>query len=118
MIGHLLTHTVDVYRPSKAQDAVGGFAETFSLVAEDVDVMPSQPTSEEQRIAAQGGATLDYVLYALSTQDIRRGDELAGQLPSPTNVVQRVKVIAVVRNSRTTYTRLNCQVIQRKTGGA
>lgn len=118
MIGHLLTHTVDVYRPAKTQDTVGGFVETFTLVAEDVDVMPSQPTSEEQRVAAQGGATLDYALYALSGEDIRRGDELAGSLPSPTNAVQRVKVLAVVRNSRSTYTRLNCQVIQRKTGGA
>ena len=118
MIGHLLTHVVELHRPDKTQDTVGGHAETFTLVTDELRVMPAQPQAEEQRIAAQGGATLDYVLYALSGSDVRRGDEIAGALPSPTNVVQRVKVWGVVRNSRSTYTRLQCQVIQRKTGGA
>src|SRR5688572_28306838 len=118
MIGHLLPPPGALYRPSKTKAPVGGPAEPFALVSSTLKVMPAQPQPEEQRIVAQGGATLDYVLYALSGADVRRGDEIAGTLPSPTNVVQRVKVWGVVRNSRSTYTRLQCQVIQRKPGGA
>jgi hypothetical protein len=112
MIGHLLNRTLTVWRPETVVDDVGGQTVTFAQ-AGTVRAMVSQPTPAEQSIGDhQWGAELTHVVHALADADVRRGDELGGDLPSDVPASRRLRVLAVVRNSRETYTRASCEVTQ------
>ncbi len=105
MIGHLLNSTATVYRPAFAADGRGGRSTTFSGVG-TIRVKVGQPSAEEREIAARGGATLSHVVHAPYGTDVRRGDELA------VGGVRRLRVIDVVTNSRQSYVRVDCEVVQ------
>jgi hypothetical protein len=108
MIGHLTTHTLTVHRPSTVADGIGGTTVTYSEVGE-VRVQMSQPTVEERMLAQQSGAELDHVLHGVTGLDVRRGDELDGDLPPDVPAGRRLRVTAVISNSRKTYTRIETE---------
>jgi hypothetical protein len=110
MIAHLLVTELEVWRPSTVTDAVGGQTVTRALVA-TVRASVSQPTAAERQLGERWGADLDQVVYLDASVDVRRGDELAGVIPSGVGDA-RLRVLDVTRNSRTTYTRADCEAIQ------
>jgi head-tail adaptor len=111
VIGHL-THTLlTVHRPTSTDDGMGGQTVTFSEVG-NIRAQVNQPTAEERMLAQQAGVELSHVLHAVAGVDVRRGDELAGDLPSGVAADHRLRVAAVVSNSRSTYTRIECEVVQ------
>lgn len=105
MIGHLLNSSVTVYRPLFAADGRGGRIKTMAAVG-TIRAKVDQPAAAERAVAAQEGATLTHVVHAAYSADVDRGDELDVGGP------RRLRVLAVVNNSRRTYKRLECQVIQ------
>jgi SPP1 family predicted phage head-tail adaptor len=105
MIGHLLNSTVTVYRATYVTDAVGGRTKTFAEV-DTVRAMVAQPGAEERNAAAQRGAELDHVIYVEHGANVERGDELDN------GGARRLRVTSIVTNSRATYARLECQVVQ------
>lgn len=114
MIGHLLVSTLTVHRPISTDDGLGG-TEVVMVEAGDIAAQVSQPTPVELQVAAQWGAQLTHVIHAAAGADVRRGDELAGDLPSDVPEGRRLRVISTVSNSRTTYTRVLCEVVQAET---
>lgn len=111
MIGHLALTELTVHRPSTVDDGVGGQAVTYSEVGE-IRAQVNQPTVEERRLAQQAGALLSHVLHTVAGADVRRGDELDGDLPSEVPADRRLRVISTVSNSRSTYLRIECEVTQ------
>lgn len=109
MIGHLLTRTADVYRPSTATDAVGGQTVTLEA-AGTVRVKAGQPTTEERRTAGAWAAELTHVVHSARGTDIRRGDQLdlGGTL--------RLRVLATIEDSHRTYLRADCEAFQPEGG--
>jgi SPP1 family predicted phage head-tail adaptor len=105
MIGHLLNSAVTVYRPGFTADDVGGRTKVFAEVG-TIRVKVDQPSEAERMIAAQMGAVLTHVLHAPYGADVERADEI------DTGGPRRLRVVAVVNNSRLTYTRIECQVIE------
>lgn len=105
MLGHLLNESLTVYRPSFAADGSGGrtitLAETGAIRAQ-----VSQPSAEERTLAEQAGASLDYVVHTTTGADAQRDDVLEDGDGA------RYRVLAVVHNSRDTYKRLECEVVQ------
>jgi hypothetical protein len=112
LIEHLLTQTLDHYRPMYDLDAGGGQALTGYQPLGPLRCMVSQPSSAEvQDAAARWGAALTHVVHALADADVRRGDELGGPIPSMQDG-ERLRVIAVIANSRLTYMRIQCETVQ------
>lgn len=105
MIGHLLNTTLDVYRPSFTPDGRGGQTETIASVG-TIRAQVNQPTAEERMVAAQNGANLTHVVHTTFGADVERGDEL------DEGGARRLRVLAVITNSRHTYARLECEVTQ------
>lgn len=111
MIGHLTRTLLTVHRPSTVADGIGGTTVAFVQVGQ-VRVQVNQPTVEERMLAQQSGVGLSHVLHAVAGSDVRRGDELDGDLPSDVPEGRRLRVVAAVSNSRTTYLRLECEITQ------
>lgn len=111
MIEHLLTHTLTLYRPTTTVDTGGGQAVTFDVVG-SLRCKPNQPTPAEVQAAGVWGARLSHVVHCLPTEDVRRGDELGGDLPSDVASGERLRVMAVISDSHETYRRLECETVQ------
>lgn len=111
MIGHLTRTPLTVHRPATASDGMGGQTVTYTAAGE-IRVQVNQPTTDERMLAQQAGVDLTHILHAVAGVDVRRGDELDGDLPSPLDDGKRLRVFAVVSNSRTTYTRIECETVQ------
>lgn len=105
MIGPLLNSTVTIYRPSFVADGRGGRTTTFASQGA-VAAKVGQPAQVEGVIAGRDGAMLLTPVHLAASTDVRRGDEL------DTGGDRRLRVVAVVTNSRTTYKRADCEVIQ------
>lgn len=105
MIGHRLNTTLTVYRTSYVADGAGGRTASEVEVG-DVRAQVSQPTAQERLAAGQMGASLSHVVHVLPTEDVQRGDELDN------GGARRLRVRAVVQDSRATYLRLECEVVQ------
>lgn len=105
MIGHRLNTTLTVLRPSRTPDGAGGSTETLVTVG-TIRAQVSQPTAAERVAAQQLGANLTHVVHTTATADVDRGDRLNAGGPWP------LRVLAVVKNSRSTYKRLECEVAQ------
>ena len=115
-IDHLLNRELTVWRPSTDTDDVGGQTLTWAEIG-PVPVMVSQPRADERTVAGQAGAQLSHVVHTRSTADVARGDELAGDLPSDIPEGHRLRVLAVVSDSRGTYRRLATEAVQAEPGG-
>jgi len=111
VIGHLLLTALTVHRPTAASDGMGGQTVTYTEAGE-IRAQVNQPTVEERMLAQQAGAELSHVLHAVYGADVRRGDELDGDLPSDVPDGHRLRVISAVSNSRSTYTRIEAEVVQ------
>jgi hypothetical protein len=111
VISHLLDRALTVYRPTAEGDGAGGQTVTHAA-AGDVRAMVSQPNAAERETASQHGVRLSHIVYAEPGADVRRGDQLGGELPSDVPAGSRLRVIAIVRNSRSTYTRIECEITQ------
>lgn len=105
MIRHRLNSSLTVYRASYAADGAGGRTKTFASHG-TIRAQVNQPTAQERMVAAQLGADLSHVIHTTSTADVERGDELDAGGP------RRLRVMAVIQNSRMTYKRLECQVVE------
>lgn len=105
MIRHRLNSSLTVYRATYVADGAGGRTKTFAPVG-TIRGQVNQPSAQERLVAAQQGANLTHVVHALPTADVVRGDEL------DTGGLHRLRVLAVVQNSRLTYKRLECEVVQ------
>lgn len=105
MITHLLNSTVTVYRPAHAADGRGGRTSTFASQG-TVRAKVGQPSQAEGVIAGRDGAMLLTPVHLAYAADVRRGDEL------DTGGARRLRVVAVVTDSRTTYKRADCEVVQ------
>lgn len=105
MIAHRLNSTLTVYRATYVDDGAGGRTKT-SAVAGTIRAQVNQPTAQERLAAAQLGAELSHVIHTTFGADVERGDELdAGG-------ARRLRVRAVFNDSRETYKRLECEVVQ------
>lgn len=105
MIGPLLNSALTVYRPSFADDGAGGRTATLAEQG-TIRAQVSQPSAEERVLAEQAGASLDYVVHTTYGADVQRDDELEDDAGA------RFRVLASVTNSRHTYKRLECEVVQ------
>lgn len=105
MIDHLLNSTATVYRATTAADGRGGRTSTFASVG-TVRAKVGQPSQAEGVTAGQDGANLLTPVHVAYSADVRRGDEL------DTGGPRRLRVVAVVSDSRRTYKRADCEVIQ------
>lgn len=105
MIGHRLNDTLTVYRAAYVADGAGGRTKTFAE-AGTIRAQVSQPTAAERQVAAQVGALLTHVVHTTYGADVERGDELDTDGP------RRLRVVGVLHDSRRTYTRLECEVVQ------
>jgi head-tail adaptor len=105
VIGPLLNTTVTVYRPAFVADGRGGRTQTFASQG-TVRAKVGQPAQVEGIIAGRDGAMLLTPVHVAFAADVRRGDELdAGG-------TRRLRVVAVVNDSRETYKRADCEVVQ------
>lgn len=111
MIGHLARTPLTVHRPTVVDDGMGGQTDTFAAVG-TVRALISQPTADEVQTAARFGARLAHVLHVERHEDVRRLDELDGDLPSSVEAGWRLRVWAVVSDSHSTYLRVQCEVTQ------
>lgn len=105
MIGHLFNTPIVSYRPGYSSDGAGGRSRAFTLV-DSFYGQVNQPTTAAQTVAAQTGANLTHVVHVARSVDVRRGDEIE------TKDGLRLRVVAVVENSRRTYKRLDCEAVQ------
>jgi SPP1 family predicted phage head-tail adaptor len=105
MIRHRLNETVTVYRASFVDDGAGGRTKTFAEVG-DIRAQVNQPSAQERLAAAQLGAELSHVVHTTYGADVERGDELDAGL------ARRLRVRDVMHDSRRTYYRLECEVVQ------
>ncbi len=105
MIAHRLNSTLTVYRATYADDGAGGRTKTFASVG-TIRAQVNQPGATERLAAAQLGAELSHVVHTIFTADVEEGDELDAGGP------RRLRVRAVLNDSRETYKRLECEVVQ------
>jgi SPP1 family predicted phage head-tail adaptor len=105
VIGHRLNDELTVYRATRTTDSVGGRTSAFASVG-TIRAQVSQPSMEEREVAAQTGANLTHVVHTNYGADVARGDEL------DTGSDRRLRVVAVLHDSRRTYFRLECEVTQ------
>ena len=111
MIDHLLDRDLSLYRPSTTTDSGGGQVVSFTQVG-TVRAKVNQPTPAEREAAGQWGARLSHVVHTVFSNDVRRGDELAGDLPSDIPADSRLRVLAVISNSYETYKRCETEIVQ------
>jgi head-tail adaptor len=105
VIGPLLNSTVTVYRVTHVADGRGGRTGTFASQG-TVRAKVGQPAQVEGVVAGREGAMLLTPVHVAYAADVQRGDELdAGG-------DRRLRVVAVVNDSRLTYKRCDCEVIQ------
>ncbi|HMA26080.1 MAG: phage head closure protein [Solirubrobacterales bacterium] len=110
MIRHLLNVTLTVYRPEQTSDGRGGT--TVEYVSQgDIRAMVSRPSPEERVAAEQAGSRISHVVYTTHGADVVRGDQLDGD-GIPFETATRLRVLAAISNSRTTYLRLECEAVQ------
>lgn len=105
MIGHLLNADLVVYRPSYSADGRGGRSKSFAEL-DTIRGQVCQATAQERLVASQLGAKLTHVVYAAAGVDVDRGDELDD------GGARRLRVVDVLADSRATYTRLECVVVE------
>lgn len=106
MIRHLLNTNVDVYRASFTNDGRGGRTSSMSKVGTiRARVMPL-PKMLEERVAGEMAELEFYVAHVLADADVQREDEL------DTGLARRLRVLAVVKDSSSTYKRLECQLVE------
>lgn len=105
MIAHRLNEELTVYRATDTPDGAGGTTRAFASVG-TIRAQVSQPNAAERQVAAQVGAHLTHVVHASYGVDVQRGDELDHDGP------RRLRVVGVLNDSRRTYTRLECEVVQ------
>lgn len=105
MIAHLLNASADVYRATLTPDGRGGHSRAFAQVGV-VRVKVNQPSTEERLTASRLGAPLPNRVHTTVGADVERGDEL------DVGHARRLRVVAVVSNSRLTYKRLECEEVQ------
>ena len=105
MIAHLLNTTVTVYRATYAADGAGGRTSTMASQG-TVRAKVGQPAQVEGIIAGRDGAMLLTPVHVEFAADVQRGDHL------DTGGDRRLRVVAVVNDSRRTYKRADCEVIQ------
>lgn len=105
MIEHLLNSSVTVYRASFVDDGSGGRTRSWASIG-SIRAKVGQPVAPESSVASQDGAKLMHVVHVSYGADVERGDEL------DTGGPRRLRVVAVVNNSRLTYARLECEVLQ------
>ena len=105
MIGHRLNSTLTVYRATYVADGAGGRTKLMVPV-DTIRAQVNQPTAAERAAAAQLGAALSHVVHTTYGADVQRGDELDN------GGARRLRVLAVLNNSRETYSRLECEVVQ------
>ena len=105
MIGHRLNSTRTVYRATYVADGAGGRTKTWAAVA-TIAAQVNQPSAAERMAAAQLGAELSHVVHTTFGADVERGDEL------DTGGARRLRVVAVLNDSRQTYSRLECQAVE------
>jgi len=110
-IAHLLTQTLSVWRSVETIDSGGG-RERTTLQVGTIRAKVDQPTPEEEQLAATWVATLSHVVRCEVYEDVRRGDEFGGELPSEVEPGFRLRVIAVVSDSHQTYRRMMCEITQ------
>lgn len=111
MISHLLNRELTVHRPSAEPDGAGGQVVTH-VESGTIRAQVNQPTPAEREAAGQWGARLSHVVHTEPGADVRRGDELGGELPSDVPSDSRLRVLATISNSRSTYLRVECEVTQ------
>ncbi len=105
LVGHLLTDTVDVFRPTFTPDGRGGRSASFAFVA-SMRAKVNQPSPSEGKLAGRDGAMMVTPVHLDAGVDVRRGDEL--EVGGP----RRLRVVDVVTNSRASYLRADCEVVQ------
>ncbi|HMG44656.1 MAG TPA: head-tail adaptor protein [Acidimicrobiales bacterium] len=110
-IGHLCVTALTVHRPSTVADGIGGTTVTYSQVGQ-IRAQVNQPTPEERMLAQQAEANLTHILHTVAGADVRKGDELGGDLPTDVPAGRRLRVISAVSNSRTTYLRIEAETTQ------
>lgn len=115
MIRHLLNRDLTVHRSTAADDGAGGQTVTWDT-AGTIKVQVNQPTAQERLLAQQAGSLLTHVVHTVHTADVHRGDELGGDLPSDVPSGRRLRVTAVIANSRDTYRRLECTITAAEEG--
>lgn len=74
-LSHLLNRRIEVWRPVRVDDGMGGWEETWTQVG-TVRTRVSQPSATERVVADQSQARLTHVVYLEAAADVRRGDEL------------------------------------------
>lgn len=104
MIGHLLNRDVDVYRSTSTPDGRGGRSVSRSKVG-TIRAKVGQAQAAEVEVASRDGARLTHVVHMAAGAGVRRGDEVEVG-------ATRLRVLAAVTNSRGTYLRLDCEVMQ------
>lgn len=105
MIGHLLDSEVTVWRPTYAPDGRGGRTTTFAQVGA-MRAKVGQPAPAEGVYAGQDGARLLTPVHLVFGADVQRGDEIDAGGP------RRLRVMSLVTNSRRSYQRADCEVVQ------
>lgn len=111
MIDHLMTQTLSLWRGADVVDSGGG-REVIMAQVGTIRAKVNQPTPDEVQMAGVWGAHLSHVVHAPEYEDVRRGDEFGGELPSEVQPGQRLRVIAVVSDSHMTYRRAMCEITQ------
>lgn len=106
MIGRHLNRTLEVWRPTTADDGYGGQDTTLVRQA-GVRAKVDQPSASERLLAQQAGAEHTHDVFLLPDADVQRGDELRGR-------GQRLRVKQVVEPSATRYRKAECQLIQKE----
>ncbi|MGH3933643.1 MAG: phage head completion protein [Pseudonocardiaceae bacterium] len=75
-VGHLLTHTVEHWRPVTTVDSMGGQSTVLTLLA-TLAGRRSQPTQAGERTEASADTSrVTDVVYLHPSVDVRRNDEL------------------------------------------
>lgn len=111
MIRHRLNVSLEVWRAAVTLDDGGGQQTVWSH-AGGIRGQVNQPNADEQQVAQQLGAKLSHTIHTRYGADVGRGDELDGDLPSEVRDEERLRVVAAVSDSRRTYTKLLCEIVQ------
>lgn len=106
-----MTQTLSVWRTTDVEDSGGGQTET-TVQVDTIRAKVNQPTPEEIQAAGTWGAQLSHVVHTPVYNDVRRGDEFGGELPSEVLSGFRLRVLAVVSDSHQTYRRVMCETTQ------
>lgn len=112
-IGRYLNRTLEVWRPSFADDGHGGQTTTLVLHG-TVRAKVDQPSPTERLLAQQAQSKHSHDVFLLPTADVLRGDELRGT--DGLGTAQAFRVTAVVQPSRPVYSKAFVELFQRAGG--